>query len=195
MSKTFQMILKKELDGNNGKIPFSFVQHMADIGETKFVQLTPNMRVCVITLTTGHEVIGVAQVLDAKNDVEEIGNSVAYENAVNELWKLEGYLLKQKIYNGNIKTSNMNFGQAISDMKKGKKVARSGWNGKGMFIYYVPANKYPMSGNTLETMKGIYPDDLVPYQEYTAMKTVDNTVVPWLCSQSDMYAEDWGIVE
>lgn len=56
------------------------------------------------------------------------------------------------------------------------------------------ANSYPMSGNTLETMKGIYKDDLVPYQEYTAMKTADDTVVPWLYSQSDMYAEDWEVV-
>jgi len=83
------------------------------------------------------------------------------------------------------------FGWAIQRMKEGAKVARRGWNGKGMFIYYVPANSYPMSGNTLETMKGIYENDLVPYQEYTAMKTADDTVVPWLCSQSDMYAEDW----
>ena len=35
MSKSFQMILKEELDNNNGKIPFSFVQHMADVGKKK----------------------------------------------------------------------------------------------------------------------------------------------------------------
>ena len=94
MSKSFQMILKEELDNNNGKIPFSFVQHMADVGKKKYVQLTANMRVCVITLTTGHEVIGVAQVLDANNDVEEIGNKVAHDRAVNELWNVFGAIAK-----------------------------------------------------------------------------------------------------
>ncbi|MTO24509.1 DUF2829 domain-containing protein, partial [Turicibacter sanguinis] len=34
----------------------------------------------------------------------------------------------------------MNFGQVLELLKQGKKVARRGWNGKGMFLYYVPAN-------------------------------------------------------
>ncbi len=88
-----------------------------------------------------------------------------------------------------------NFGEALELMKAGKKVARSGWNGKGMFIYYVPANSYPASGNSLNTMKGIFPDDLVPYQAYIAMKTAQNLVVPWFCSQSDMLDNDWMVVE
>jgi len=37
----------------------------------------------------------------------------------------------------------MNFGQAIEALKQGKKVTRTGWNGKGMFLYYVPAAEYP----------------------------------------------------
>lgn len=71
---------------------------------------------------------------------------------------------------------------------------RLGWAGKGMFIYYVPANKYPEQRNNLETMKGMFEDDLVPYQAYIAMKTADNTVVPWAPSQTDLLAEDWVII-
>lgn len=41
------------------------------------------------------------------------------------------------------------FGTAIQELKGGKRVARSGWNGKGMFIYYVPANSYPPSTDML----------------------------------------------
>ena len=40
---------------------------------------------------------------------------------------------------------SMNFGEAIQALKTGKKVARCGWNGKGMFAYYVPANSYPVT--------------------------------------------------
>jgi len=89
---------------------------------------------------------------------------------------------------------NFDFGNAIRFMKQGKKVSRRGWNGNGMFIYYVPAAKYPASGNSIGTMKGLYEDDLVPYQAYIAMKTVDGTVVPWLASQSDILCDDWEIV-
>jgi hypothetical protein len=34
-------------------------------------------------------------------------------------------------------TENLNFGQAIEAMKQGKRVARAGWNGKGMSVYYL----------------------------------------------------------
>lgn len=85
----------------------------------------------------------------------------------------------------------MNFGQAIEALKAGRKVARNGWNGKGMFLYYVPANSYPASGNKLGTMTGIFPNDMVPYAAYIAMKTAQDNVVPWLASQTDVLAEDW----
>ena len=88
----------------------------------------------------------------------------------------------------------MKIGQAIDGCKNGFKVAREGWNGKGMFIYYVGANSYPVSGNPGSPVKGMFKDDMVPYQAYIAMKTADNTIVPWLCSQSDLLADDWDIV-
>lgn len=91
-------------------------------------------------------------------------------------------------------SNEFKFGEAIDLIKEGNKVARKGWNGKGMFIYYVPPASYPASNNTKGTMKGLFPDDLVPYQGYIAMKTADNTVVPWLASQSDVLSEDWVIL-
>ena len=87
----------------------------------------------------------------------------------------------------------MNFGQALEQLKQGAKVAREGWNGKGMFLYYVPANKYPASRNEHGTMIGVFEDDMIPYGAYIAMKTAQNNVVPWLASQTDVLAEDWCI--
>jgi hypothetical protein len=63
-----------------------------------------------------------------------------------------------------------------------------------MFIYLVPANKYPASGNTFGTMTGVFPDDMVPYGPYVAMKTAQDNVVPWICSQTDLLAEDWMVI-
>lgn len=88
----------------------------------------------------------------------------------------------------------MDFGKAIEALKAGKRVAREGWNGKGMFLYYVPAASYPASRNDLGTMLGMFPDDMVPYRSYIAMKTVNDEVVPWVASQSDVLEEDWVIV-
>ncbi len=92
-----------------------------------------------------------------------------------------------------IQVRQFDFGFAIRHLKAGHKVARSGWNGKGMFLYYVPENKYPASNNTLNTMAGVFPNDLVPYQAYIAMKTAQDTVEPWLASQTDVLADDWVI--
>lgn len=90
------------------------------------------------------------------------------------------------------KSGKMNFGHAIEMLKAGYKVARSGWNGKGMFLYYVPAASYPPSTNIAkETFGG----QSVPYGAYIAMKTAQGNVVPWLASQTDMLAEDWLIIE
>lgn len=92
-------------------------------------------------------------------------------------------------------TGGLSFGHAIVALKEGKKVARAGWNGKGMFLYYVPANSYPASRNLLNTMAGVFPDDMVPYGAYIAMKTAQNNVVPWLASQTDVLADDWAIID
>lgn len=88
---------------------------------------------------------------------------------------------------------NLTFGAAIEAVKTGKKIARIGWNGKGMFLYYVPANNYPA---TTEVGKSIAKEDgTVEYGAYIAMKTAQGNVVPWLASQTDVLAEDWVIIE
>ena len=92
-------------------------------------------------------------------------------------------------------SEDFSFGHAIASLKLGHRVARAGWNGKGMFLYYVPENKYPANRNEHGTMVGVFEDDMVPYGAYIAMKTAQNNVVPWLASQTDVLAEDWQIVE
>jgi hypothetical protein len=59
-----------------------------------------------------------------------------------------------------------------------------------MFIYYVPANSYPVQTDAARSVFG----DMVPYRAYLAMKTVNDEVVPWLASQSDVLESDWEIV-
>lgn len=85
------------------------------------------------------------------------------------------------------------FGQALVYLKKGNKVARQNWNGKGMFIFLVEGSTFQVSRPPL---LGIYPEGTtINYHAHIDMKTADGIIVPWLASQTDMLAEDWNLVE
>ena len=99
----------------------------------------------------------------------------------------------------------MNFGQALEAIKQGKKVARKGWNGKGMYIALMEPHIDYKTG-IAECFKDIakktdienpYGSNLiVDVDPYIVMRTAQKTIQPgWLASQADMLAEDWGIIE
>lgn len=93
-------------------------------------------------------------------------------------------------------STEYNFSQAfLAATELGARIYRKGWNGKGMFVFSVPENKYPAARNTANTLVGMFEDDLVPYGAYLALKTADNNVVPWIPSQSDLYARDWMVTK
>lgn len=91
----------------------------------------------------------------------------------------------------------MNFGQALEELKKGKKVARSGWNGKDMFIYLVKGATLPVSNLRNEAFEHL--SELrqeVNINPHIDMKAVNgDVVIGWLASQTDMLSEDWEVVE
>lgn len=68
----------------------------------------------------------------------------------------------------------MNIGAAVVCLQKGLKVTRTGWNGKDMYLQLQIPNK-----NSKMTLPYVY------------MKTVQDDLVPWLCSQTDLLADDW----
>lgn len=87
----------------------------------------------------------------------------------------------------------MNFGDALSVLKENKKVSRDGWNGKGMFLFLVNGSTFKVNRPPL---LGIYEDGTeINYRAHIDMKTANGEIVPWVCSQSDMLAEDWFVVD
>lgn len=69
------------------------------------------------------------------------------------------------------------FGIAISHLRNGQRVARTGWNGKGMWLaLQVPDEHSKMT------------------EPYVYMKTAQGGLIPWLCSQADLLATDWVVV-
>ena len=86
----------------------------------------------------------------------------------------------------------LDFGEALELLKQRKKVARSGWNGKGMFVFLVPGSVFKVNRAPL---LGIYPEGTeITYHAHIDMKTADNQIVPWLASQTDVLAEDWVVL-
>lgn len=58
--------------------------------------------VCRLTLKNGFSVIGSAAAASPENFDEEVGRKVAKTNAREKIWELEGYLLKQRLYEKNL---------------------------------------------------------------------------------------------
>lgn len=81
--------------------------------------------------------------------------------------------------------SGLSFGMVLSRLRMGQHLQREGWNGKGMYIKYVPGN-----GVVLEHLVLVYPvpgDGSGPYPA--------GAVVPWAPSQTDVLARDWKVRE
>lgn len=90
----------------------------------------------------------------------------------------------------------MNFGEAVEALKNGRRVARSGWNGKGMFLGL--QRGYPNGTSANENTAaaiGCAEGDRVVVRPYIIMKDAQGMLVPWLASQTDILAEDWVVVD
>lgn len=90
----------------------------------------------------------------------------------------------------------MDFGEALENLKAGRKVARVGWNGKGMWI--VLQAGYPdgvaINANTAKAT-GLAEGTVCRFRPYLTMRTAQDDFVPWVASQTDILAEDWAVAE
>lgn len=99
---------------------------------------------------------------------------------------------QQAIDSTAVPVPSFSFSVALDYIKEGKKVAREGWNGKGMFLFLADDIEFstPADLSCVKDMEG----DLTG--QSIVLKTADNKfVVGWLASQTDMLADDWNIVE
>ncbi|WP_065647710.1 Thoeris anti-defense Tad2 family protein [Pantoea eucrina] len=86
---------------------------------------------------------------------------------------------------------NMTFAQLQPHLATGCAAARMGWNGASQFIWFVPPGEYPAR---MEVIRDHFPDNLVPYAGYYAMKNAQGQVTPWVPSNGDLQATDWHTV-
>lgn len=88
------------------------------------------------------------------------------------------------------RTDNLTFGLAIEAAKKGKRIARKGWNGKGQYVELAKAISYESPTGAVVNAE----HDAIGNQALAFVGT-SGVQMGWLASQADMLAEDWAIVE
>lgn len=114
-----------------------------------------------------------------------------------------------------VERDGLPFGDAIIALKQGKRVARKGWNGKGLFIFMqVPAKidvitTVPKMQSLPQSVKDCFvaractvfdketQDKMqsINYKNQLAMVYPDNTIYGWVASPSDVLEEDWVILD
>ena len=78
----------------------------------------------------------------------------------------------------------MKFGEAVEELKAGKKVFRTGWNGRNMFVSMISGHKQAAEFNA----------PTVWFNPYFSIRNVDGSWSTWVPSINDVLAEDWSVV-
>ena len=94
----------------------------------------------------------------------------------------------------------MRFGEALAHAREGKKIARRGWNGKGMYVYLTGGRGIPTdewvarmpSQELTEAEKKIGCVIIKPHLDM--MNAQGERIIGWSASQTDMLADDWYVV-
>lgn len=86
----------------------------------------------------------------------------------------------------------MDFGKALWELRQGRRAARTGWNGKDMYVVFQPGypNGIEINQNTAAAI-GQPVGTVCFFRPYLMMRTVDGEFVPWVASQTDLLAGDW----
>lgn len=166
-------------------------------------------------LASGHSACVSAANFDA-----ELGFGLAKGNAEkkarDQLWQLEGYALRKQLASAPVAPQppvdnafvapgcepftstavGLSFGEALEVLKAGGKVARAGWNGKGMWLSLscdgtreVPAENFWSPHNAEHARQQGGKATVLPS---ITMKTASGEILMgWLASQTDMLADDW----
>lgn len=92
---------------------------------------------------------------------------------------------------------NLTFGEAIEALKRGQRVTRAGWNGRGMYLWLLPSASVKAEWCREPHLKALAESNGGEVEALGSIRmlTADKKVLTgWLASQTDMLAEDWQIL-
>ena len=138
------------------------------------------------------------QVTERQQQTQAINFTDSEEVARDKMAALDPSVQDRSSYEGEQEEIFVDVGSwehVAKDLKAGSLIARKGWNGKGMFLFFVKKD-WELSSDSVSpgvaiALMRINATDTLPF---IAMKTADNKIVPWLASQSDLLATDWEVL-
>ena len=86
----------------------------------------------------------------------------------------------------------MDFSEALTQIKKGMRLAREGWNGKGLFIFLVNGSRFTVNREPLLSILGEGTE--VSYNPHIDVRRTDGSISTWSPSNDDVLADDWVLV-
>lgn len=92
----------------------------------------------------------------------------------------------------------MTFSEALEAAKSGAKIAREGWNGKGMWVAFTPGSEIAGAEARSGVAKLLADEgkEVIKIHGHLDMKTADDSIIiGWHATQTDMFAEDWAVIE
>lgn len=177
----------------------SVSQQMVDdfILETWTTTLGDKTTVVRAMLRNGFEIVESSACVSAENYDETMGRAICMDKIKDKVWFLLGFLLQTAVH-GVKRTETeadrpaygMTFGMAIEAAKKGKRIARKGWNGKGQYVELAKAISYKSPTGAVVNAE----HNAIGNQALAFVGT-SGVQMGWLASQADMLADDWEIVE
>ena len=177
----------------------SISQQMVDdfILETWTQTMGDKTTVVRALLRNGFEIVESSACVSAENYDEKLGREICLGKIKDKVWFLLGFLLQTAVHGvKKAKTEAgrpayaMTFGMAIEAAKKGKRIARKGWNGKGQYVELAKAISYKSPTGAVVNAE----HDAIGNQALAFVGT-SGVQMGWLASQADMLADDWEIVE
>lgn len=144
---------------------------------TKIIEAIPAIR-------KGGKVYEVGQPIPRNMDHEEDGYKVRYPDGY------ESFSPKAVFEEAYRETDYLSFGLAIEAAKKGKKIARRGWNGKNQYVELAERISYENAAHEVINAK----HEAIGNKALAFVGT-SGVQLGWLASQADMLADDWMIVE
>ena len=144
---------------------------------TKIIEAAPAVK-------KGGKVYDLTWPIPRSREPEEPGYRVRYPDGY-ESWSPKDVF--EEAYRP---TDAMSFGLAIEAAKKGKRIARKGWNGKGQYVELATAISYASPNGAVVNAE----HDAIGNQALAFVGT-SGVQMGWLASQADMLADDWEIVE
>ena len=194
----------------------SVSQEMVDQFITETWTQTEGDRTTIVRarLRNGFEIVESSSCVSPENYDEDLGEQICMEKIKDKVWMLLGFLLQTAVSLSNweakcalaedsdggrkaaapetgehMPTEHLTFGQALAAAKRGEKIQREGWNGKGQYVQLANCISYRApSGEVVN----------VEHQNIgsSALAFVGTSGVQmgWLASQADMLASDWRVV-